>query len=413
MKYNFLKKFSFFALVIFCLSCKSQEILYETNSNKSIIEGLSIEEIKDVFQQGIETNHLDNYFSEEEKKEGITIVVNNFIKPIVNHLKLKKFNQNVKFETHQQIYNKLNEKFIDISLGYIKDDNMMINFSIRGKFNAMFVKYSKQNGKWIKTTADWKNGVVNKGEVKFNNDKENCLAHAILQKKYPEKYYYLSKCKDYNFSDNNLKKAEQKIIEDIFPELFKQTFQDFRKIPTPPPPPANDSKEELEKMDKAFEKSKEDHKIFLDTTKFAPLYVIVNDSAWGIPKSELKRMFEKDNENIKFIDTTVFKKSFKIDLRSINLGKDYVLKYKSDFSQNIGELIKDDALKHPWKEEKQLQQFSGMLSLSRIYFNKEHNYGFLNVSFSCGKLCGCGYIVFVKKENNKWTIDKINSLGCS
>src|SRR5690606_24525298 len=114
-------------------------------------------------------------------------------------LKLKKFDQNVKFETHQHIYNELNEKFIDISLGYIENDSMIINFSIRSRFNAMFVKYMRQNGKWIKTTTDWRKDVVNKGEVKFNNDKENCLAHAILKKKYPKKYYYLTTCKEYSF----------------------------------------------------------------------------------------------------------------------------------------------------------------------------------------------------------------------
>ena|SRR5690606_7951058 len=179
-----------------------------------------------------------------------------------------------------------------------------------------------------------------------------------------------------------------------------------------PPPPANDSKEELEKMHKAFEKAKKDHKIFLDTTKFASLYVIVNDSALGIPKSELKRIFEKDNQDVKFIDTTVFKKSFKINLTNINLGKDYILKHSSDFSQNIGELIKSDRLKYDWKEEKHLQQFSGILSLSRIYFNKEQNYGFMYVSFDCGKLCGCSHMVFVKKTQNKWVVDKIEDLGC-
>lgn len=188
-----------FFLILFCISCKSQNTLNESDPKRSIIEGLSFEEIQGILQQGIETNHLDNYFSEEEKKQGVTIVVNDFIKPIIGQLKLKKFDQNVKFETHQQIYNELNEKFIDISLGYIENDNMMINFSIRGRFNAMFVKYMRQNGKWMKTTTDWRKDVVNKGEVKFNNDKENCLAHAILKKKYPKKYYYLAICKEYSF----------------------------------------------------------------------------------------------------------------------------------------------------------------------------------------------------------------------
>lgn len=206
--------------------------------------------------------------------------------------------------------------------------------------------------------------------------------------------------------------VEQDIITELFPVIFKKTFQDYRKIPIPPPPPLNDSKEELKKMQKAFEESIENYKIFLDTTLFVPLYVIVNDSAYSIPKFELKRMYEEEKGDIKFLDTTTFKKSFKLDLSQIDLSKDYILKYRSDFSFPIDELIKIDWQKHP-SEEIHLHQFSGMLGLSRIYFNKEQNYGFLHVSFSCGKLCGCGYRVFIKKNKGKWIIDKIDNLGCA
>lgn len=201
---------------------------------------------------------------------------------------------------------------------------------------------------------------------------------------------------------------EQKIIEDTFVEIFEYTFQDFRKSPPPlPPPPAP------KWTDEEWKKHFEDYKKHLDTLIFRPLYIIVNDSALGIPKTELKRMFEEDNQKLTFIDTTVFKKSFKIDLENIDLGKDFILKHSSDFSQNIGELVNYDRLKYDWKEEKHLRQFSGMLSFSRFYFNKEQNYGFMYVSFNCGKLCGCSYMVFVKKTQNKWVIDKIENLGCA
>ncbi len=210
----------------------------------------------------------------------------------------------------------------------------------------------------------------------------------------------------------NTKPSEQEIIENLFPEIFEYTFDDSRKRPIPPPPPSNDSKEELDKMHKAFENAKIEHQIFIDTTIFATLFVIVSDSAWGIPKSELKRIYNEENENLKFIDTTNFKNSFKIDLSKIDLGKDYVLKYKSHFSTTIDELINEEWLKHS-KKEIHLHQYTGILSLSRIYFNSEQNYGFLIVSFGCGKLCGCDYRFFIKKIADKWVIDKIDDLGCA
>src|SRR5690606_32371093 len=74
---------------------------------------------------------------------------------------------------------------------------------------------------------------------------------------------------------------EQKIFEEIFTELLEKTYQDFRKLPLPSPPPLNNSKDEIEKMKQAFKIAEENYKAYLDTTKFAPLYVIVNDSVNG------------------------------------------------------------------------------------------------------------------------------------
>ena len=208
---------------------------------------------------------------------------------------------------------------------------------------------------------------------------------------------------------SNTAKLEQKIIEDIFPKLVENTFSDYRKMYVPPPPPKNDSKEELKKMKLAFAKTAENYKIYIDTTKFAPLYVVINDSIEGYSKQELKRLYNRF-KNIRFIDTSAYKKAFKIDLSKIDLRKDYIVKYKSDFTQFIDELVKQDRSKYP-KEEKHLWEFSGMLYLYRIYFNKTQDYGFLNVGFRCGKMCGSAYRVFVKKKDDKWEIDKTISLG--
>lgn len=202
-------------------------------------------------------------------------------------------------------------------------------------------------------------------------------------------------------------RIEKGIIEEIFSEIFEYAFQDFRKlIPPLPPPPAP------RWTDEEWDQHFENYKKHLDSLKFAPLYVIVNDSAYGIPKSELKRIYNENNQRIKNIDTSIVKKSFKLDLSKLDLGKDYIIKYKSDFSNTIDELIREEWRKHP-REEIHLHQFSGIISLSRIYFNSEQNYGFLNVSFGCGKLCGCDYRFFIKKVADKWVIDKIDDLGCA
>lgn len=190
-------------LFLTILSCKSKNIIDNDINLKKTFNELSIEEIQNILQKGIETNHLDSYFTEDEKKEGVIVVINDFINPYASKINLLKFNEKVHFKTHEQIYNDLNEKFIDITLGYEEKNRLMINFGIRGKFNAMFVKYDLENGAWVKTTKNFNEGSENLSTVNFRNDKENCLAHAILKKKYPKKYYYLNKCNQYNFGIEN------------------------------------------------------------------------------------------------------------------------------------------------------------------------------------------------------------------
>ncbi len=211
---------------------------------------------------------------------------------------------------------------------------------------------------------------------------------------------------------------EQQVYQDIFPELVDKTFQDFRKLPVPPLAPYSPNAtsnehtkkyKDKEEMDEAFSQAVENHKIYLDTTDFAPLTVIVSDTVAKYSKKD--KLISRHN-NINF-DTEYIKSSFKIDVSKIEMPVGYDLKYKSAFSESIEELKKADWEKYPNKEQRHLHKFSGELNLYQIYFNEETTYGFLHVGFYCGKLCGCSYRVFVKKINKKWVIDDIQNLGCA
>ena len=46
-------------------------------------------------------------------------------------------------------------------------------------------------------------------------------------------------------------------------------------------------------------------------------------------------------------------------------------------------------------------------SFSRILFDKEQKKGMLTGEYVCGGLCGNGYRIFIKKVQDKWTIDYI------
>jgi hypothetical protein len=49
---------------------------------------------------------------------------------------------------------------------------------------------------------------------------------------------------------------------------------------------------------------------------------------------------------------------------------------------------------------------SGLLTLSEIAFDKEHNKAVMSFSFFCGKLCGNGAVVLLKRVGRNWKVTK-------
>jgi len=79
-------------------------------------------------------------------------------------------------------------------------------------------------------------------------------------------------------------------------------------------------------------------------------------------------------------------------------------------NKNINEFPKDREIF--WKEKYDFI-FSGVIHFTRIQFDTEQKYGILDGGFVCGKLCGQGFRIYIKKENGKWLIDKIRGTWVS
>lgn len=220
--------------------------------------------------------------------------------------------------------------------------------------------------------------------------------------KFVIKLCFLLALSTYSCVDNK-KEPSQDLYNELFETLIEEVFQDSRKIFIPPRPPKNNSEEELEKMEMAFKIAEKKHKKYLDTTQFAPLIVVVNDTITSISKSRLNEI-KKTNTNFK----TSTKSPFKINLDNIKLNKNYILKYKSELKQPIDKMIWNE-----YDKERHLRQYSGVLYLSKIYFNSENSSGFFEAGFSCGKLCSSTYLIFIEKENNKWRIVNKKNLNFS
>jgi|SRR5271156_5644422 len=49
---------------------------------------------------------------------------------------------------------------------------------------------------------------------------------------------------------------------------------------------------------------------------------------------------------------------------------------------------------------------SGLLTLSEVVFDKDHSKAVMSYSFFCGKLCGNGAVVLLKRVGRKWRVTK-------
>ena len=85
-----------------------------------------------------------------------------------------------------------------------------------------------------------------------------------------------------------------------------------------------------------------------------------------------------------------------LDLSKIGKREEFTLKYYSEFPE--GSQI--------WERENYDFLFSGILEVSRIYFDRKRQFGLLYSSYVCGRLCGEGAIICIHKIDDKWVIDK-------
>ena len=57
--------------------------------------------------------------------------------------------------------------------------------------------------------------------------------------------------------------------------------------------------------------------------------------------------------------------------------------------------------------------FSGVVFFTKIQFDTNKKFGILNGSFICGGKCGQGFRIYIKKENVKWKVDKVEGTWIS
>ncbi|GGE29132.1 hypothetical protein [Psychroflexus planctonicus] len=198
---------------------------------------------------------------------------------------------------------------------------------------------------------------------------------------------------------------EQSVVYEIFPALMDSLHFDFRLNPPPPPRPVFNEKGEIIGTDTTgigkalsdYEKKKAELKA--DSVK---LVVAIRDSVYPLELDEKNQLLEHfQSHNLK-LDSTDLSTEYKIDLNKLIADKNLRFKYLSDFPEGT----------NIWKKDYDFH-FSGVAYLSRIQFDKTKNFGVLESEISCGRLCGAGIRVFIKKVKGKWIIEKIEDTWVS
>lgn len=108
------------------------------------------------------------------------------------------------------------------------------------------------------------------------------------------------------------------------------------------------------------------------------------------------KILKKDSLNLIIAIGTGGLINDKIELQKYNSRK-FIFKHLSELPAD--ETYKNWAAKYP--------KFAGVMDFSNIKFDVSKTNGTLKVGYYCGTRCGLGYVVTIKKINNKWVISKV------
>ncbi|MWB95505.1 hypothetical protein GON26_14135 [Flavobacterium sp. GA093] len=200
---------------------------------------------------------------------------------------------------------------------------------------------------------------------------------------------------------------EKNVMTEILPSLIDSTCIDSRILNLPPPlgKPIYDKDDNYVGRDTTEIKTERENwkkelaRIKNDTSKIVIAFNPIIETAEESNQNELVAHFGK-----KIIPDSIqiVTENYRIDFEKIKLNQNFKLRDLSKFPNR-------DTI---WKTKYKFI-FSGVFSVSRIQFDKEKKYGVLSAGFVCGRLCGQGFRIFIKKVNDKWIIDEVEGTWVS
>lgn len=203
---------------------------------------------------------------------------------------------------------------------------------------------------------------------------------------------------------------EQKVFYQLFPKLSGKLCSESRLITPPPPPrPALSKKRFNAEIDchKTLQDSikSEDYRnrlkkrdsIIRNTLEF---YIAFPDSINQFERKDIYKLLNHfgDQKPVISYEKHELEDGFKVDFTKLK-SDNRKLKFKP--------LSEFPGRSEFWTTQYDFN-FCGLLSFSRILFDKTKSFGVMNASFLKGRLSGDGYLIFIKKDQNGiWKVDKI------
>jgi hypothetical protein len=205
-------------------------------------------------------------------------------------------------------------------------------------------------------------------------------------------------CKN-GISDEEL---QQEVVKDVFLEIIDSTYID-RRIYTLFPENGksiydkNGKWLKYDSVSQHLNDLKWESKIEKIKKNTSKLVIGIVRNNWDLEENDYQ-LFYKHFKNLEKGGAIQNKNSiiFPIDLNKITKNNKFIFKNNSEFPNSYEIWQK----KYPF-------QFGSIITCSNACFDISKKHGFINVGVTCGGLCGRGYLIFIKKINGKWKIDKI------
>lgn len=197
---------------------------------------------------------------------------------------------------------------------------------------------------------------------------------------------------------------EMKVLDEIFHDLIQ--ISGAMDLLLPPPSPCSDNAPEsiaekqrlMERIEKVNNGEITAVIAVVDSLFAIHKYVSFDDIKQCSQSTEFKKMdfSEQYMAAFKAMENQTIRSHF-LNLSNIKNKGIFTLKYESEFPQERNLF---------WKKGNYNFYLSGLIEISRIYFDSSCQFGVFYCSGMCNPRWGSGQFVFIRKIDNKWIIEK-------